>query len=474
MNVFKHSGLAMVVLTVLSGCANFDDIREHKESIGTYQSETDKTFSYVKSVDYNYLGDLSNSRYPDGFWALTVNETYAEPVSLSFILDSLASRLAIPVVMDKSMLDMTDKRKFTFSGSVGEYLQFLTETYNVYIDMSADKISAVRTKEKVFVINSPYFSKNKSSYSYGTDSVSKDGGGSGFTGKIDVDIDNDVWKDLDSYLTRFAQADERFKFSFVKELSHVVVDAAPAQMKKVEEFVDKYNSDASTEVKVNYKLISIDEAQLAALSANLSVKEADLLVPSLDLIGSSALGINRVLGNAAVNSGNGVGWGLSAAMLRSGGVLATSGVTVGLNKKPMPINISTETSYVSSLTREVATDTSEAAMTVELSKLEYGLSLIIIPKVIDNKRIGLTIGYSRRELVGIENYGEENMTVQLPTVNKKEMVSDVVVRPNEETLVALFKEDNSAIQDNVDLLAKGMSKKNNAKMMALVMSVQRR
>ncbi|HGP6976915.1 TPA: pilus assembly protein, partial [Vibrio cholerae O1] len=86
--------------------------------------------------------------------------------------------------------------------------------------------------------------------------------------------------------------------------------------------------------------------------------------------------------------------------------------------------------------------------TVKVSDLVTGFSMMVMPKILDDGRIQISSGFSRKQLVSIGTA----QGITLPTVDENESMNTVTMNPGEVRLAMLFKDNYIQNSNGVQLL----------------------
>lgn len=456
----------MVILS--SACADLSSINRDAEDIESNKLQLEEDFSSFTVSDSNYMDLKNNSSYPDGYWSLHIKTTHFSPVSIDILLSDLAKRMNVSF-FDKGG-DGNIKRSIKFEGSVEDYIKYLTDAYDVFIDIDKNKIVKRSSKTKIYKLYNSRYLKNESQYAFGSQVAG--GGGSGFSGSIAIGGTVDLWSEVKSYLDSIADGSESFKYSIFQEFSQLSATGSKNELDSVREFVSSYNRLASTEIKISYKIVSIDQKTLQVLGADIQGGNSTVGLNGVAANGFGGNAVSSVLfGYANTEGKTGIGGSLTAELLRSGAKIVSEGVAVSLNGKPVPVNAVNEIGYVSSITREPGTDGNEAAQTISTDTLETGMSFMIVPEVLTDGRINITMGYSRKRLNKIASFGDDAESVQLPDISRNENINNLIIEEGKEMVAAIFTEEQQNRGDFTGLVGKSMHDSESKNIVALIVRV---
>lgn len=465
MKMTKCFTIIMVILS--SACADLSSINRDAEDIESNKLKLEEDFSSFTVSDSNYMDLKNNSSYPDGYWSLHIKTTHFSPVSIDILLSDLAKRMNVSF-FDKGS-DGNIKRSIKFEGSVEDYIKYLMDAYDVFIDIDKNKIVKRSSKTQIYKLYNSRYLKNESQYAFGSQVAG--GGGSGFSGSIAIGGTVDLWSEVRSYLDSIADGSESFKYSIFQEFSQLSATGSKNELDSVREFVNSYNKLASTEVKISYKIVTIDQKTLQVLGADIQGGNSTVGINGTANNGFGGNDVSSVLFGYAIDKDHGIGGSLTAELLRSGAKIVSEGVAVSLNGKPVPVNAVNEVGYVSSITRVPGDDGNEAAQTVSTDTLETGMSFMIVPEVLTDGRINITMGYSRKRLNKIASFGDDADSVQLPDISRNENINNLIIEEGKEMVAAIFTEEQQNRGDFTGLVGKSMHDSESKNIVALIVRV---
>ncbi|NGZ15766.1 hypothetical protein HGG78_18865, partial [Vibrio aestuarianus] len=340
----------------------------------------------------------------------------------------------------------------------------------VFIDIDKNKIVKRSSKTQIYKLYNSRYLKNESQYAFGSQ-VADGGGGSGFSGSIAIGGTVDLWSEVQSYLDSIADGSESFKYSIFQEFSQLSATGSKNELDSVRKFVNSYNKLASTEVKISYKIVTIDQKTLQVLGADIQGGNSTVGINGSASNGFGGNDVSSVLFGYAIDKDHGIGGSLTAELLRSGAKIVSEGVAVSLNGKPVPVNAVNEVGYVSSITRVPGDDGNEAAQTVSTDTLETGMSFMIVPEVLTDGRINITMGYSRKRLNKIASFGDDADSVQLPDISRNENINNLIIEEGKEMVAAIFTEEQQNRGDFTGLVGKSMHDSDSKNIVALIVRV---
>ncbi len=160
----------------------------------------------------------------------------------------------------------------------------------------------------------------------------------------------------------------------------------------------------------------------------------------------AAGGAVSILGDEA---GPGISYTLNFQSLARNNAVLThrTASTVAVSGAVTPIRLVSTRNYVSSVSVN-----EEGQRTVETDKVDDGIAIQIIPRIIDRETLRLSITVGQADLLGFDVFGD----VQLPRVDHRTLANDVVMAPGETLVLSGYEQGTADLRDNSGLLSKAL------------------
>lgn len=113
-----------------------------------------------------------------------------------------------------------------------------------------------------------------------------------------------------------------------------------------------------------------------------------------------------------------------------------SGTLVTLSDQPAPLQVATKRAYVARVSGS-ATD-GASATTLEPGTIDIGLSMNLLPRVIEQDRVMLRIALGITDLVQLRDFSSGGSTLQLPEVDTTGFLQNAVLQSGETLVLAGF------------------------------------
>jgi type IVB pilus formation R64 PilN family outer membrane protein len=118
-----------------------------------------------------------------------------------------------------------------------------------------------------------------------------------------------------------------------------------------------------------------------------------------------------------------------------------SGTLVTLSDQPAPLQVATKRSYVARVSGS-ATD-GASSTTLEPGTIDIGLSMNLLPRVIEQDRIMLRIALGITDLVQLREFSSGGSSLQLPEIDTTGFLQNAVLRTGETLVLAGFEQKNA-------------------------------
>ncbi len=119
-----------------------------------------------------------------------------------------------------------------------------------------------------------------------------------------------------------------------------------------------------------------------------------------------------------------------------------SGTLVTLSDQPAPLQVATKQAYVARVSGS-STGDGVAASTLEPGTIDIGLSMNILPRVIEQDRVMLRIALGITDLVNLATFTSGGSTVQLPEIDTTGFLQNAILRSGETLVLAGFERRNA-------------------------------
>ena len=391
-----------------------------------------------------------------------------EPVSLQQLANNVTAITGIPVKID-SQID-TEKLKKTiniaYTGKLSGLLSQVATDLDLlwYYDKSA--IVFYETETRTFTL-----------YALGTDvsyqtAVETDDGNT-----VSLESTLKEWDEIESALETIIGDSANSTFTVSRSLGTITVTAPPSTLARVGDYIERQNKRLSQLVTIDVKVLQVSISNDSAFGLNLAAAinsasglnivanpknnltntEANSMnIAVLSNSVSAITGATHMEGNTEVSGAytqdqikNGSLSGLAGtdaliqALAKQGKVSLVTNVGVTTrNNRVAPVNNTRTTGYIKRF--ESRNFTTVESSTVDQDDLETGFSMQLLPNVLENGKILLLFRMSVRELLRMQQQTIGEVTLQLPEVEERSFMQEVIMESGQMLVVSGFeKQENN-------------------------------
>ena len=262
-----------------------------------------------------------------------------------------------------------------------------------------------------------------------------------------------IWEEIQHSIENIIGTKARASFS--PATGTITVSGYPSAVRQVEDYLRMQNKLRLRRVAVETRVLSVDlkKGFQNALDLDVVFKEAfnnqgfrfTTVADTADAGGQvlsggvlSALPGTQTQGSAAVTNAK------LLASIADNVTVEHTGSLVTLSDQPAPLQVATKKDYV----KRVSASTAEGGTTtsIEPGTIDIGLTMNVLPHVIEQDRVMLRIALGITDLVGIQPFTSGQSSVQLPEVEATGFLQNTVLQSGETLVLAGFERKNASEQ----------------------------
>ena len=477
--------MAIFAVTVFAGCATRDSARVaasvDQDFVNVYdafemaKNPTAKVASgdTVSMSEGVWLGDKSTlvehknnlpAQYEtDSGITILLNE----PVTLQVLANNINSITQIPVKIDSQVASEKLKKTMNvaYTGKLSGLLSQVATDLDLlwYSDKSA--IVFYETETKTFTL-----------YALGTD-VS-------YQSTVQTDNGNQVylestlkeWDEVESTISSIVGKSENANFTVSRSLGTITVTAPPSVLNRVGDYIARQNKRLSQLVTIDVKVLQVSISNNSAFGLNLAAAinsasglnivanpKNNLGNPETSSMNIAVLSntVSALTGATHMENGSSVAGAYTQDQINNGSLSAMAGSTaliealakqgkvslvtnVGVttrNNRVAPVNNTKSTGYIKRF--ESRNFTTVESSTVDQDNLETGFSMQLLPNVLENGKILLLFRMSVRELLKMATQTIGEVTLQLPEVEERSFMQEVIMESGQMLVVSGFEKQTN-------------------------------
>ena len=477
--------LCSVVLIMTTGCAKRESVKVaasvDQDFINAYDAFEMAKYPRAKVASGDtvtmsegvWLGDKSvvlehRNNLPKKFETDTgVTLLLNEPVSLQVLANDIYSITGIPVKIDGQV--SSDKLRkvvnIAYTGKLSGLLNQVATDLDVLWYYDKNSIVFYETETKTFTL-----------YALGTEVAYQTAVSTDNTNEVSLESTLKEWDEVENAIESIIGKADNANFTVSRSLGTITVTAAPSVLARVGEYIERQNKRLSQLITIDVKVLQVTLSNDSAFGLNLaaainstsglnivanpknnlaSTEASSMNIAVLSNAVSALTGATHMEGSSVVSgaytndqimngslSGAAGSNALIEALAKQGKVsLVTNvGVTTRSNRVA-PVSNTRTTGYIKRF--ESRNFTTVESSTVDQDDLETGFTMQLLPNVLENGRILLLFRMSVRELLRMSTQTIGEVTLQLPEVEERSFMQEVIMESGRMLVVSGFEKQTS-------------------------------
>lgn len=390
-----------------------------------------------------------------------------EPVTLQVLANNINSITQIPIKIDSQVAPDKLKRtmNIAYTGKLSGLLSQVATDLDLlwYYDKSA--IVFYETETKTFTL-----------YALGTD-VS-------YQSTVQTDNGNQVylestlkeWDEVESTISSIVGKSDNANFTVSRSLGTITVTAPPSILARVGDYIARQNKRLSQLVTIDVKVLQVSISNDSAFGLNLAAAinsasglnivanpKNNLGNPETSSMNIAVLSntVSAITGATHMENGTSVPGAYTQDQINNGSLSGIAGssaliealakqgkvslvTNVGVttrNNRVAPVNNTKSTGYIKRF--ESRNFTTVESSTVDQDNLETGFSMQLLPNILENGKILLLFRMSVRELLKMSSQTIGEVTLQLPEVEERSFMQEVIMESGQMLVVSGFEKQTN-------------------------------
>ena len=390
-----------------------------------------------------------------------------EPVTLQVLANDINNVTRIPVKIDKQINGEKLKKTINvaYTGKLSGLLSQVATDLDLLWYYDKNSIVFYETETRTFTL-----------YALGTDISYQTAVQADNSGQVVLESTMKEWDEVEKALTAIVGKAENSDFTVSRSLGTITATAPPSVLARISDYVERQNKRLSQLVTIDVKVLQVSIGNDSAFGLNLaaainSTSGLNIVANpknNLAAVGASSMNI-AVLSNAVsattgathVENGSVVSGaytndqimngslsraagsaGLIEALAKQGKVSLVTNVGVTTrNNRVAPVSNMTSTGYIKRF--ESRNFTTVESSTVDQADLQTGFSMQLLPNVLENGKILLLFRMSVRELVKMSTQTIGEVTLQLPEVEERSFMQEVIMESGQMLVVSGFEKQKN-------------------------------
>ena len=390
-----------------------------------------------------------------------------EPVTLQVLANDIYSATGIPVKIDSQVVQ--DKLRKTvnvaYTGKLSGLLSQVATDLDLLWYYDKNSIVFYETETKTFTL-----------FALGTEVAYQTAVSTDDANEVSLQSTLKEWDEVESAIASIIGKSENADFTVSRSLGTITVTASPSVLARVGDYIERQNKRLSQLITIDVKVLQVTISNDSAFGLNLaaainSTSGLNIVAnPKNNLASTEASSMNiAVLSNAVsaltgathleggttvegaytqdqIMNGSLSGAAGSAALIESlakqgkVSLVTNVGVTTRSNRVA-PVSNTRTTGYIKRF--ESRNFTTVESSTVDQDDLETGFTMQLLPNVLDNGKILLLFRMSVRELLRMSTQTIGEVTLQLPEVEERSFMQEVIMESGQMLVVSGFEKQTN-------------------------------
>ena len=390
-----------------------------------------------------------------------------EPVSLQVLANDIYSITGIPVKIDGQV--SSDKLKkqvnVAYTGKLSGLLSQVATDLDLLWYYDKNSIVFYETETKTFTL-----------YALGTEVAYQTSVSTDDANEVSLESTLKEWDEVEKAISSIIGKADNADFTVSRSLGTITVTASPSVLARVGEYIERQNKRLSQLITIDVKVLQVTISNDSAFGLNLaaainstsglnivanpknnlaSTEASSMNIAVLSNTVSALTGATHTEGGTLVEGAytqdqimNGSLAGaagsnaLIEALAKQGKVsLVTNvGVTTRSNRVA-PVSNTRTTGYIKRF--ESRNFTTVESSTVDQDDLETGFTMQLLPNVLENGKILLLFRMSVRELLRMSTQTIGEVTLQLPEVEERSFMQEVIMESGQMLVVSGFEKQTN-------------------------------
>ena len=391
-----------------------------------------------------------------------------EPVTLQVLANDINSVTGLPVKIDSQVSPEKLKKtmNIAYTGKLSGLLSQVATDLDLLWYFDKSSIVFYETETKTFTL-----------YALGTEVSYQTAMNTDDGNQVSLESTLKEWDEVENAISSIIGKGGNADFTVSRSLGTITVTAPPSVLARVGEYIERQNKRLSQLVTIDVKVLQVSISNDSAFGLNLaaainSTSGLNLVAnPKNNLATTEATAMNiAVLSNdvsaltGATHTVNGTqvpgaytqddimhgslagvagSNALIQALAKQGKVSLVTNVGVTTrNNRVAPVNNTRTTGYIKRF--ESRNFTTVESSTVDQDDLETGFSMQLLPNVLENGKILLLFRMSVRELLKMSTQTIGEVTLQLPEVEERSFMQEVIMESGQMLVVSGFEKQNNS------------------------------
>ncbi len=390
-----------------------------------------------------------------------------EPVSLQVLANDIYSITGIPVKIDGQV--SADKLKkvvnVAYTGKLSGLLSQVATDLDLLWYYDKSSIVFYETETRTFTL-----------YALGTEVAYQTAVSTDDANEVSLESTLKEWDEVENAISSIIGKSSNADFTVSRSLGTITVTASPSVLARVGEYIERQNKRLSQLITIDVKVLQVTISNDSAFGLNLaaainSTSGLNIVAnPKNNLASTEASSMNiAVLSNTVsaltgathIENGSTVEGAYTNDQIMNGSLAGAAGssaliealakqgkvslvTNVGVttrSNRVAPVSNTRTTGYIKRF--ESRNFTTVESSTVDQDDLETGFTMQLLPNVLENGKILLLFRMSVRELLRMSTQTIGEVTLQLPEVEERSFMQEVIMESGQMLVVSGFEKQTN-------------------------------
>lgn len=350
--------------------------------------------------------------------ALTLSSN--DPMTFQQVVDELREMTGLRFSLEelKAANEMPDEAlQVNYTGSLSGLLDYLSHKYSIWWRNRKGQVSFYKMETRVFTVYALPVESSMSASLSGTPISA--GSGSGEGGKTELSMSTKVelalWQNIEAGIKQVMGSQGEMLIDSTS--GTVTVTAPPFAIQKIARYVQDLNEKMSRQVAISVKVlqVSLENADQYGLNLNAVFGSGSIsstfVGPFVASQGAASAGmLTMTLLDSKWKDSSAI---IQALSTQGKTALVTSTSVTTLNNKVAPVQVTTQENYVKQTTIEkdnYNNDNGSTSVEMETDTLNYGFTMEILPRILDNGRLIVLFTMTLTDLISLTTFSSDGQT----------------------------------------------------------------
>ncbi|MBO5997817.1 MAG: hypothetical protein J6P93_04765, partial [Alphaproteobacteria bacterium] len=340
--------------------------------------------------------------------ALTLS--FAEPVTLADLVVDLHEMTGLKFSLDelRATEELPEEAfKLNYTGSLSGLLDYISNKYSIWWKNHKGQVSFYKMETRVFTVYALPVESSMSASLSGTPITDGAGGGGNTTLSMSTDVKLSFWESIENAITQVMG--EQGEMFIDSTSGTITVTAPPFVMQKIARYVQDLNEKMSRQVAISVKVLQVVlsnddkyglDLKAAFNSSRLALSTTPVFTPAQGAVGTLTMTLldTKWKDSSAI---------IQAISEQGKTSLVTSTSVTTLNNKVAPVQVTTQENYVKETTvskDSYSSGSGSTSVDMDTDTLNYGFTMEILPRILDNGRLILLFSMTLTDLVSLTTF----------------------------------------------------------------------